>query len=374
MAVITGQRSSYDNTAILKRVVTDRIVMAEPMEFPLLKALGINNKKFNFVNEPGSKYEWVEDTYAPEADAANDADLTSTSTLTTFTVAHGEYFHVGDVIKIDDEYMWVSAISSDDITVTRNFSGTQATHDSDATILIVSQARKEGADASDSPTTEASTAYNYSFIMHKNVEVSRSNALFKRYGIANAVDYEIDKGMDELMRILTKKPYYGTRAEGDASTPRDAGGFDTFITTNLTNASSARLSRSHLEDLNRDIYDAGGLADLIICGAFQQQIISDMFEGYVTTERSEQMGGVTIKKIQMALGNVVSVLVDRYCPTSSLWMLDTEKVGFIDIDPFFYEDLGKVGDTAAYGEIVGEYGFVVEVEDHHGKIYGLATS
>jgi hypothetical protein len=374
MATITGIRDSYDNTAILKRVVSDRITMAEPMEFLLLKALGINSGKFNFVNDPGSKYEWIEDTYAPTSDTAADADLDDTATLTTITVTHGEYFHVGDVIKIDDEYMWVSSISSDDLTVERAHSGDAATHASTATVYIVSQARKEGADASDSPTTEASTGYNHSFIMHKNIEVSRSNALFKRYGIANAVDREIDKGMDELMRILTTKPYYGVRDAGSGTTARDAGGFDTFITTNLTNASSARLTRKNLDDMNRTIYDAGGTADLIICGAFQQQLISDMYEGYVTTERSEQMGGVTIKRLQMALGNVVNILVDRYCPAASLWMLDTEKVGFIDIDPFFYEDLGKQGDTAAYGQIVGEYGFVVEVEDHHGKIYGLATS
>ena len=129
-----------------------------------------------------------------------------------------------------------------------------------------------------------------------------------------------------------------------------------------------------MDALNRTIYDAGGVAKLIVCGAFQQQIISDMFEGYVTTERSEQMGGVQIKRIQMALGNVVDVLVDRYCPAAKLWMLDTEKVGFIPIDEFFYEELGKTSDTAAYGQIVGEYGFVVQVEKHHGEIYGLATS
>ena len=99
------------------------------------------------------------------------------------------------------------------------------------------------------------------------------------------------------MRTLTKKPYYGTRAAGSTTTGRDAGGLATFITTNTTDQSSARLTRNALDAMNRTIYDAGGVAKLIVCGAFNQQLISDMFEGYVTTERSEQMGGVTINKI-----------------------------------------------------------------------------
>jgi len=375
MATNTGQVSTYDNTVGIKRVVSDRIEMSEPMEFPLMKALGINANKFNFVNEPGKMYEWQEDTYTPIQDALNeDTVATSNSADVTLSVSHGEYFHSGDIIKIDSEYIYVDSISSDDLTVVRAHGGTQATHASTSTVYIVSQARIEGADASDSPTQDVSTGYNYSFIMHGNVEVSRTNELIKRYGIASLVDREIDKKMDELMRVLTRKPYYGTRAAGSATAGRDAGGFDTFITTNLYDQSSVRLTRSAMDTANRAIFDAGGTADLIVCGAFQQQIISDMFEGYVTTERSEQMGGVTIKKIQMALGNVINVLVDRYCPAASLWMLDSRKVGFIPIDAFFHEELGKVADTAAYGQIVGEYGFVVSCDEHHAKIYSLATS
>lgn len=374
MAVNAGQQMSYHNTEPIKRVVSDRIVMADPMEFPLMKALGINNNKFKFVNEPGKMYEWLEDTYPPTADTANDADLTNDSTTTTITVANGDYFNVGDVIKIDEEYMVVSAVSSNDLTVTRNHGGTQDTHESTAAVSIVSQARKEGADNSDSPSTVVTTGYNYSFIMHRGVEVSRSNQLLKRYGIPDLVDYEIDKKMEEVMRILTKKPYYGQRDAGSSTTERDCGGLGTFISTNTYDKNSARLTKSFLDTANRAIYDQGGVADLIVCGAFQQQLITDMFEGYIQTTRSEKRGGATINSIQMALGNVVDVLVDRYCPAAELWMLDTRKVGFISIDEFFYEELGKVGDTAAYGQIIGEYGFVVQVEDHHAKIYDLATS
>ena len=374
MATNTGQVNTYVNTEPQKRVVTDRIINSEPMEFPLMKALGINNNKFRLVNEPGKKYEWLEDTYSPLADTVADTGLTDDSTTTTMTVAHGEYFHVGDIVQIDDEYVYVASISSDVLTVVRDHGGTQATHASTSNVYIRSQARIEGADASDSPSQDITTGYNYSFIMHGNVEVSRTDALLKKYGLPNAVDYQIDKKMDELMRVLTRKPYFGTRAAGSATAGRDAGGFGTFITTNTTDMSSARLTRKALDDMNRTIYDAGGVADLVVCGAFNQQLISDMFEGYVLTERSEQMGGVTINKLQMALGNVVNVLVDRYCPAAELWMLDSEKAGFIQIDPFFYEELGKVGDTAAYGQVVGEYGFIVAAEKHHGKIYGCATS
>jgi hypothetical protein len=374
--VITGGSTSYDNTVPQKRVVTDRILMAQPMEFPLLKALGINNSKFDLVNEPGKKYEWLEDEYAPLQDVLNDdTAVTNDTTDTTLSVGNGEYFHVGDIIQIDDEYMYVSAVSADDLTVTRGHgSTTQATHASTATVYIRSQARLEKASASNSPSVAISSGYNYSFILHNNVEVSRTDALLQRYGIPDLVDRDIDKKMNELMRLLTMKPYFGKRVEGTKTTPRDCGGFDAFISTNTKTMSSARLTRNAIEEMNRACFTAGQVPDLLVCGAFNQAIITDMFEGYVETMRSETLGGVTINRIMTSLGNTLDVLVDRYIPAANVYLLSTPHVGFIEIDPFFYEELGKTADTAAYGQIVGEYGFVMQWESSHAKISECATS
>ena len=373
-----GQLISYSATLPLKRVVTDRIILKDPMEIVAINALGLDNEsKFSFVNGPaaGGTYEWLEDVLQDRTDALNTAGLTSDSTSTGITVDTGTLFQVGDIIKVDNEYMWVSSISSNVLTVTRNYGGTQATHSDDAVVTLVSRARIEGTSSSDSNFTQPTSGTNYSQIFHKEIDVSRSNALLQRYGIPNVVEREIDKSMDELSKLLNLTAYHGQRKVGSSSTPRGMGGLDTFISTNINALSSTpALTRKHIEDEIQDCWDAGGNPRLILCGAWAKRKIASFFEGYVQTERSESMGGIEIDRIMSPLGLTVAVAVDRYCPTDKLYILDPDYVGFLTIDPFFEESLGKVGDTAYFGQVVGEYGFVVAYETAHSIVSGFSTS
>jgi len=373
MATIKGQQTSYVATLPQKRVVTDRITMTEPMEIALINALGLdNNSKFQFVNTPGIKYEWLEDTYAPVSDAANDADLTNVTTTTTITVADGTKIQVGDVLQLDDEFVWVSAVVGNDLTVTRGYGGTaNVTHASNVVIYIRYSARLEGANASDSPSTEPASNYNYSVIMQKTINVSRSDNLLQRYGIPDLVDREIDKAMDEKKLQLTKLPYYGLRVAG-ASPARSAGGFDVFITTNVTDLSSAALTQKAVEDAVQSAFDAGGNPSLLVCGSWVKRKITDFYAGYVHTDRDERLGGISIDRILVPQGLTLDVMVDRWCPASKLYILDRNHIGYITLDAFFYETLGKTGDTAEYGQVVGEYGFVARYQKAHAIIKGIS--
>lgn len=371
----TGQEITYSATQPQKRVVTDRITMIDPMDIVAVSALGLNNEsRFRFVNTPGVSYEWLEDSFSPRADAVNTSALTSDSTLTQITVDNGAYFQAGDVILIDDEYMWVSAVSSNVLDVTRDYGGTQATHSDDAVVTIVGRNRLEGADAGDSHFTEPTTGFNYSAILQKSIEISRSNALLERYGIGDVVNWEIDKKMVENMHLLNRLVYHGQRKAGGASTPRGFGGLKQLITSNTESKSGAALTRADIEDALQDCFDAGGSPDLLLCGGWAKRKIASFYEGHVRTERSETLGGITIDRIMMPLGIEVSVAVDRACPADDLFLLDTELTGLITVDPFFEESLGKVGDTAYYGQVVGEFGFVLQHEDAHAEILGFSTS
>ena len=280
-----------------------------------------------------------EDAYpAVSCAAADTTDLTDVTATVSIDVAtgYGKLFHVGDVIQIDSEYIWVSAVTTDKLTVTRNYGGTSATHDSTATVYIRYNARLEGADSSDSPWTEVTSNTNASVILHKEVNISRDDLLFPNYGISNLEDYRININMDVLMEQLNRVPFYGQRYVGTTSVGRSAGGFGTFITTNATGLSSATLLRSHIDTEFQQIYAAGGKTDLIICDAWFQRKINDFYEGFVTTERSETIGGMMIKKLMHPItGQLVNVIVDMHCPAGYAYLLDTRYAGYITIDPFF---------------------------------------
>ena len=376
MTTGAGLSRTASNTWSQKTMITDRIVMCDPYDIAAVTALGLDNaSKFQFINEPNGTYTWLEDSYPAVATTALDDHLSSTTNTVSIDVVNGSLFHVGDVVQIDDELIWVSAVSSNTLTVVRNWgSTTNSSHLSASAMYIRYNARVEGADSTDSPWTEVTTGYNYSTILHKEVNLSRDDMIFPRYGMGNLLDYRIDKNMDALMESLNRIPYYGERvAASGTSYGRSSGGIPILCTTNDAGVTGA-LTRDDIDDHLQTIYTAGGKTDLILCGPWAQRKISSFYEGFITTERSEQIGGMMIKVLMNPIsGKMINVVVDRHCQSDHLYMLDTSHVGFITLDPFFYEELSKTGD-ALMGETVGEYGFVLAFEKAHSFLTGFSVS
>jgi hypothetical protein len=351
--------------------------LADPYDITAIVALGLDNSsKFAFINQPGRTYNWLEDAYPSTSDTAAEDKLTDTSATVTIVVTDGGRFHVGDVVFMDSEAVHVtSKPATNTLTVTRGYGATaQATHSSTVTMYIRYQARVEGADTNDSPWSEVTTKTNYSTILHREVNMSRDDLLIPRYGISDLWKYRIDMNMNVLMEQLDRIPYYGTLAVGAATTARSSAGLTELVTTNATALASATLLRSHIDTEFLQIFNAGGKTDLILCDAWFQKKINDFYEGFITTERSESVGGMLIKQLQHPItGQLTKVVVDRHCRSGYAFFLDTRYVGYITIDPFFFEKLAKTGD-AELGQTVGEYGFVAAYEKSHSILSGYSTA
>lgn len=382
MATQTGLVTLYDNTVPNKRMVTDRILMMEPYDIVAYSYLGTDMSKFNFVNNDNHTYSWLNDTYTDRTDTITDAFTDTVSTTTA--VATAANWQPGDIFLVDSEQVWIQSISGTTITVVRGYNGsTAATHADNAVITRIGRARIEGDDADDSPSTEVTSTTNSTQIFQRTVNLSRTATKINRYGIANLEDYMIDKFMDELMMDLSRLPYYGGVSAGTENTvARSAGGFPAFITGNITYATAtgstggtaSALTRKHIDDTLALIHADGGDPNLILTTAWAQRKINDFYEGFVSTERSEQLGGVLIKKLMNPItGKIIDVVVDRNCRSGQSWILSTDKISYYPFDPFFYERLAKTGD-AVKGEVVGEYGFVVANGDWHGAVKEFSES
>ena len=381
MTTQNGLITTYNNTVPQKRMVTDRIIMADPYDITTMLALGLDNtSKFQFTNTPGRSYEWLEDAYPVISGLINEADLSTTTNTTVITVtsaAVGDLLHVGDIIQVDSEYMYVVSESAAEVTVVRAFGAattTSVSHATTSTFYIRYNARLEGADTSTSPWTEIASNSNYSTILHKEVMVTRDEKLFPNYGVSDLVNYRIDMNMDILMEQLNRLPYYGQRAVGTSSTARSSGGFGTFITTNATGLSSAALTRKAIDDEFQQIFAAGGKTDLVLCDAWGQRKINDFYEGFVQTDRATNIGGIMIKTLMHPItGQLVQVVVDRHTPAGYMYLLDTRYIGYLTIDPFFYEELAKDGDWTK-GQTIGEYGFVCAYDKAHSILSSYSTT
>ncbi len=376
MATLTGQVYSYSNTVPQKRTLTDRIILASPYDVTTILRLGTDNaSKFALINWPNRVYEWLQDAYPARSDVIGATNITNSTTTTTIAVTTGAKFQVGDVVQLDDEFVWVSSISSNTLTVVRGFGGTtQATHESTATAYIRFTARLEGADSSSSPSEEVVSVTNCTQIFHKEILMSRNAQDIPQYGMSDPWAYKQDKAMDELMEELDRVPFYGQRAVGSASTARATGGFRTFITTNVTDLNSVALTRAAIDTQLDNCFAQGGRPNIIFSGSYAKRKMGSFYEGFVKTERSEKVGGILIDRLQHPILNYeIELIVDRNCASTDLWGIDDRYAGYVEYQPFMFEPLAKTGD-ADKGQVIGEYGMVVAREKSHFRIQEISLT
>lgn len=379
----TGTLNTYGNALARPHVISEIINRIEFTEAPLLKKFGIANQgRFRFEHWPATKYHWLYDTMSPRSTTAAEAiDISETD----IDVADGSLFKEGDVIKVDSELLYVSSVSVNTLTVVRAFAGSSAaTHDSGATMNRTTIARVEGSDYDTGHTTELTEDYNYTQIISEAVKVTGSEMVVDKYGIANTMAYHMAKlmggsdGIGEKFKagtlpiLLQNTFYHGLRYAGAAGVARTMGGFEQYVTTNVTDLAGRAVTRKDVEDMFVTSYLAGGKPDTLIMNAWLRRKMSSFYEGSIRTERSEKRGGSTITTIQTDFGDV-EVMFDWLCPTNRLYMVDSAKLGWITLRDWQIIDRPVMGDYQVK-EILGEFGFVLLSEKAHGYLKNCSIS
>lgn len=368
MANLSSPFTTYSDVTPQKKVIEDYISLISPHDAPLVEAMGGLDGaagKFKFLNK-GTNPQWLEDSLSPlESTLANAATIASTET--TIKVTDPNVFQEGHIIKVDAELMWVSDVAgaTSIITVTRNFGGTQASHDSVAAVEIVGMARLEGDDSDDIGFTDRVVGSNFTQIFHQEVKVSETQRVIDQYGIADEFDYQAKKVIPSLMRLIEKALVYGQRKSGSASTPRAMGGIDTFITDNVGDY-GATLYQSHFENAVKSAYEDGGDGPwTAACSPTILQTIKNFYDSSNFLRVGPEQGkvGMVIETIVTPYGNV-DLLLDRWMIDSKIPILNMENVGMLTLRPFTQEPLAKTGDSVK-GEVVGEFTLCVRQDKSH---------
>lgn len=377
----TGTRTSYTDSNVNMRSIADAVFMIDWTEAPLLNILGFgpeNVRKFELVNFPSTKVEWIEDTMSPYTTTTAE-DMDTSETGLDVATDTGSYFRQGDIISVGSEYMLVTSVSTDTLTVTRGYgSTTAASSTTGATVTLLTRAMPEGADATTGHTTTTSQPYNYSQIISEAAKATKTAIAIKKYGIADEMDYQVGKlfanggQAGKLAQFLQRTFYYGKRVQRSASAYGSMGGFGVFVTTNVSNLASASLQRSDIHTKIRQIRDAGGMCTHLITGSWGLEKINGMYEGSIRTTRDETRGGSEITMVKTPHGEV-EVVYDWMCPAGYMYFLNQEKCGWLPVRPF---EAGKIAEQGDYfvTDVVGEYTFGIANEESHGLIYGFSTS
>ena len=196
-------KATYTAGATLPEIaedVSDIISIVSPFETPLLDHLGDSQK-----SAISTIHKWLKDSLLPNTDSVKDATIGDPANETTFTVAKGNRFRIGDQLKLDgkSEVMLVTNIAGDDLTVTRQYGGSPgSTLVNGNVITIIGNAALEGDAAPASRFTNRSRKQNYTQIFTSSVEVSGSQLAAQTIGLADELDFQKQERPRGLLRSL----------------------------------------------------------------------------------------------------------------------------------------------------------------------------
>ena len=371
MAIYDFPEYSFTSTAAQRRVITDIISLIDPSDAPLINALGGldgGSSKMRFTEGKNTLIEWIEDSLLSIDDTMAEP-ATLTSTVLTFKVTDGSLYEIGDIIQFDSEQIWVSAVSTNTLTTTKRgwFGTTSTTHDSIVAIKVVGQARLQGAESTTKGFSGPSTGSNWTQIYHQEVKVARTARTMAQYGIADELNYQADKMVPQLMRLVERDLFYNRG--GNIATSTVAGkmkGLRAMVTTNV--ASGATLTQAMFDSAVMSIYKAGGSTQLIAPVAPENMLkIKNFYDYYGTTAvplmnipQTENSLGMVIDNIRTPFGDV-ALLLDRWAPTGEIHIIDPANVGLVTYYPFTQEPLAKTGDYERV-EVVGEFTLALRQE------------
>ncbi|CAM3640309.1 SU10 major capsid protein [Mesobacillus zeae] len=357
----------YDASLIgKKQSVVDEILLLNQHQTPLLNMLGFA------APVTQTTHQWFEDEmYADESTVAG-AKLVSD---TAVVVADVEPFRVGHVVKIGEELLLVTAITTGTktLTVTRGYAGTTAAAIADAAKIEVQFVEgAEGSDVRGARYKARVAKSNKTQIFDDSVEISGTAQAVQQYGIGDLYEYEKQKKQVELALQLEKALINGVQYENGQI--RQMKGVRQFIQTNVTNVAGA-ISLDAITNLGQSIYEAGGFATggnyKVIVGAKQKRKLSALDTNKVQISRSENSRGEVVDTLVNDFGQF-EIALNNNLAADELLFVDANRMAIRPLvgREFFHKYMGEKGDYTV-GMLVGEYTLEFQQEKAHGRLKGL---
>ena len=379
-------KATYSAGATLPEIVedvSDLIGIVSPYETPLLDALGDALRAATSTH-----HEWLEDELLPNKDSIDDSSIASPDTETSFDVANGSRFRVGDQIQVEgsQELMLVTGVSSDTLTVVRGYAGTMAEDIVDGQVInILGNAALEGSDKPTARFTNRQRLGNYTQIFTATVEISGTDVAASQLGLSDELDYQKQERLRELIRDLENTVINGGQPasdpEGSGTVRRTMEGVLQHLSTNVFATGDSGfptgtgLDEEKINYVLRKIWESSnGNVDLIVVGGFQKRKIN----AFLSASRAYGASDTTYRdmvSIYESDFGVCRIVTTRWMPQDAALLLDSSRVSVLPLAgrSFHFKPLASSGDYEC-GELIGEYTVELKNEAASGLIRGLSTS
>jgi len=356
----------------VKDSVVDEFLLLSHYMIPLLSILGFGPEVGN------TTHEWFEDEMFAKSDVVNNSAVVLVG-ATTFTVVDGSKFRVGHVVQPagSDELMLITGISTNVLTVTRGYQGTTAAQFADSIVLHI-----EWIDGAEGNTARAArykartSVTNYTQILDETVEISGTAEAVLQYGIDSEYEKEKQKKLEELAWQLENALINGKKYS--SGTNKKMGGIRNFITTNVTNGSSADITMAMVNSMVQDVVDTGGMKTggryAFMGHPTQKRMIGKLFDDDVVVPHQDTTRGLTVDALRTDNGTY-PIIVNDNLRNNELMFIDLNRISVkaLRTRNWAHTFMGKTGDKTT-GMIVGEFTLQFEQEKAHSRLYGLDTA
>lgn len=367
---VAGTRTSFADQSDHILDLADGLDFLSPSQdgIAILKKIGLNKKIANSF-----KYEWTQTALAVRRET-----ITQLIGDTTFTVANARQYQVGNILRVQNELVRVTAIASaTTLTVTRGYGGTAAAAITAQPIMSVGGAASENSTGPAGITDTADRLYNYIQIFDRAVELSKTE-IMQASTEGNPLTGQLKRRYVELMREVAMAVFYGIRYEDTTNILHTMGGLKQFVLTNVTNVAGA-LTIAAIDALILAIVTAGGDPKIIALSPYQKQKLDALDVNKQLLGKREHTGGnlVTSTWQSGVLDHMLDVVVDHGLLISELWILDTDNLeagyaaGNGESGALAVVDATLPGQDGKKRVIRGHLGFKVLQEKTHGYLYGL---
>ena len=375
--------SAGTNLPELAEDVSDLVGIVSPYETPLLDVLGDPLRAATSTH-----HEWLEDALLVNEDVVDDATISNPESETSFDVAHGDRFQVGDQIQVagSRELMLVTAVAGDTLTVLREYGGSGAEPLADGQVIhILGNAALEGGERPTPRFTNRLRRGNYTQIFTAAVEVSGTDVAARQLGIRDEMDYQKQQRLRELVRDLENTVINGGMAtsnpQGSGTTRRTMQGIIEHLSTNVFAPgdggfpAGSDLDEAKLNYVLRRIWESSsGSVDLIVVGGAQKRRIN-AFVGAARAYGAKDTTYRDLVGLYESDFGVCRIVLTRWLPQDMVLLLDSARISVLPLAgrSFHFKPLASGGDYEC-GQLIGEYTLELKNEAAHGVIQALSTS
>jgi len=325
----------------------------------LLGLVGLNGKALT-----QTKFEWMGDNLnSNRANAFADAAVGATSL--TLAAGDGAKMRVNAILVAGEEYLRVTAVAGDVVTVERGFDGTTAAAiTAGAEVRVVSRPQLQGAGVGTDEGHDRFTQFNYTQIFERYASVSETQMAVKTHNVGDELNYQIQLRLKELAREFNDALIYGRRIAGQPGMPSMTGGLLYFAEkegSHKQNLAGGEITGKAINDAFEELYKRGGNANTIITNTAGARQISKL-SGPLTTMREDTTTGHRVSTFvsDMVGGGQANLIVDPNFPKNKVAILDASIAEFGALRGLYDVDASQNGADFVARQVRGEYGITIK--------------